>query len=347
MSQSLAFGILGTGNIARQFAEGVAGARHCRVVAVGSRDAASAKSFAAGHQIANGYPSYQAVLDDPQVQAVYVALPNSMHHQWTTKALAAGKHVLCEKPIAVNARETQEMFDAAKRAGLLLVEAFMYLSHPQTSGFLEQVRGGAIGQLRLIRTSFCYFTTRTEGNIRFDKSLAGGALMDVGCYCLSLCRLVAGAEPQFIAAQGRLLGSSVDEATAGLMKFPNDVMATFSCGMRVQADNTAYLCGTDGYLAIPWPWKPPQKGASWSLQRSIPPRQDTEPGQKTGVALPPPAEDFIVDADVPLYALEADDFALAVLQGHKPAVSAQQSLGNMRALDEIRRQIGLRFAADH
>jgi len=347
MAGKLAFGILGTGNIARQFATGVAGARHCRIVAVGSRDAGSAKSFAAAHQIGQSYGSYEALLADPQVQAVYVALPNSMHHEWTLRALAAGKHVLCEKPLAVNVRQAQQMFDAARAAGLLLVEAFMYFSHPQTARIVEAVRGGAIGQLRLMRTSFCYFTTKIDGNIRFDKSLAGGALMDVGCYCLSLCRLIADAEPQFIAAQGRLLPGGVDEATAGLMKFPGDVLATFSCGMRVQADNTAYLCGTDGFMAIPWPWKPPQKGATWSLQRSIPPRQDMKHGQDAKSApVAPPTENFTADAPVPLYALEADDFALAVLEGAKPALTAAQTLGNMRALDEIRRQIGLTFAAD-
>jgi predicted dehydrogenase len=353
MADRLAFGILSTGNIARQFAAGVAGAHYARVVAVASRDADSARAFAAAHQISKSYGAYQALLDDDAVQAVYVALPNSMHHEWTLKALAAGKHVLCEKPIAVNARQAQEMFDAAAAAGLLLVEAFMYLSHPQTARIVEQVRGGAIGQLRLMRTSFCYYTTRIDGNIRFDKSLAGGALMDVGCYCLSLCRLIADAEPQFIAALGRLLPGGVDEATAGLMKFPGDVMATFSCGMRVQADNTAYLCGTDGYLAIPWPWKPQQIGATWSLQRSIPPRQDMKNGQdaklgNTSKAAPvaPPTESFTADAPVPLYALEADDFALAVLAGAEPAMTAKQSLGNMRALDEIRRQIGLAFASD-
>lgn len=353
MPGTLQFGILGTGNIARQFADGVAGARHSRVVAVGSRAAASGAAFADRHKIGRSYGSYDALLADEQVQAVYVSLPNSMHHEWTLKALAAGKHVLCEKPLATNAWQAEEMFDAAERAGRLLVEAFMYVSHPQTARIIHAIRSGAIGQPRLLRLSFCYCTTRTDDNIRFSKALAGGALMDVGCYCVHLARLIADAEPTFVAAKARMHAGGIDELTAGVMQFPGDLLTTFSCGMRVQADNTAYLCGTDGYLVVPWPWKPPQRGASWSLARSIPPRQDNLPD---GPPKSPPAgtspptnsgsETYTADALVPLYALEADDFADAVLGNAPPRLTRQQSVGNMRVLDEIRRQIGLRFEAD-
>jgi predicted dehydrogenase len=261
-----------------------------------------------------------------------------MHHEWTIKALASGKHVLCEKPLAVNAQQAEEMFDAAQKAGRLLVEAFMYVSHPQTKAVLETIRSGAIGTVRLVRTSFCYRTNKIDGNIRFSHPLAGGALMDVGCYCLNFSRLIMGVEPTSANAVARMHESGVDEMTAGVLGFPDGAAGTFSCGMRVQADNTASICGTDGYIEIPVPWKPPVAGAHFTIARSTPPKQD-------GPAAPslPPRQTITADATGPLYAMEADDFAAAVLDGVPPAVSRANSLGNMRLLDQIRRQIGLGF----
>jgi D-xylose 1-dehydrogenase (NADP+, D-xylono-1,5-lactone-forming) len=351
MAQTLALGIMGTGNIAGQFAAGVATARRCRVVGAASRRMETAAAFARRHQISSAHGTYDDLLTDPAVQAVYISLPNSMHHEWTLRALAAGKHVLCEKPLSVTAAQAQEMFDAADRAKRVLMEAFMYVSHPQTNALLTAVRTGIVGTLQIIRTSFCYRTTRIDGNIRFSHELAGGALMDVGCYCTSFSRLFAGAEPNFIAATGRIGTGNVDDLTAGTLGFPNGVVATFSCGMGVQADNTAYLCGSEGYLQIPWPWKPQQQ-ADWTLCRSIRPRQDAAPSTTPAQAPPqkadaaPAPEHFSVQAPAPLYALEADDFAAAVLDGKAPSVTRQQTIGNMTVLDEIRRQIGLRFDAD-
>src|SRR4029079_14380607 len=161
------------------------------VAAVGSRSVESARNFSIAHSIATAHGTYDALLADPTVDAVYISMPNSLHHEWTIKSLRAGKHVLCEKPFALTASEAKEMFDAAKKAGKVLVEAFMYRSHPLTLAVIDSLRGGEIGELRLIRTSFCYKTSRVEGNVRFDKKLGGGGLMDVGCYCLSLSRLLA------------------------------------------------------------------------------------------------------------------------------------------------------------
>jgi predicted dehydrogenase len=335
MGDVLRLGILGTGNIARQFAAGLATSTRTRAVAVASREGDTARAFAAAHGIGQAYGGYEQLLRDPGVDAVYVSLPNSMHREWTVAALRAGKHVLCEKPIAADAAEAEEMFDVAERAGRVLVEAFMYRSHPLTHAVMHVIRGGEIGRVRLIRTSFCVRTTRTDGNIRFDASLAGGALMDVGCYCLNFSRLLAGAEPVAAHAVGTLHASGVDDSAAGVVAFPDGVTASFTCGMSVQADNTAYVCGTEGFVEVPVPWKPPREDAEYSIVRGTPPRMDGP----TKAALSPARQVRRVTAAKELYALEADDFAAAVLDGAPPAVDRRDSVGNMRLLDHLREQV--------
>ena len=338
--KNLRWGFLGTGNIARQFGAGVRTSERGRMVAVGSRTEQSARAFAREYGVERSHGSYEALLADREVDAVYVSLPNAMHHGWTIKALEAGKHVLCEKPIAVNRAQAEEMFDVAERRGLVLVEAFMYRAHPLTRAVVETVKAGSIGEVRLVRTSFCYRTTRIADNIRFNADLAGGALMDIGCYCINFSRLFAGAEPTVIHAAGRLHPSGVDEVVVGQLQFPNGVLASFSCGMGVQADNTAYVCGTEGYVETFVPWKPPAKGATYTLARSAPPRQD-QPNAKAPAA-PPPRDTRTVDAGKELYAIEADDFAATVLDGRAPMLTRQDSIGNMHVLDEMRRQVGVR-----
>jgi predicted dehydrogenase len=311
----------------------------CEVVAVGSRADETAEAFARAHNIPCYFGEYDDLLLSTQVDAVYNSLPNSLHHQWTIAALRAGKHVLCEKPFALNAGQAKEMFDAAKKANKVLVEAFMYRSHPLTHAVIDAVRGGEIGELKMIRSSFCYRTTRIDGNVRFERALGGGALMDVGCYCINLSRLLAGEEPSAITAAAHMHERGVDDLLVATMKFPSGVLASFTCGMGVQADNTAYICGSEGYIENPVPWKPPPKQAAYTVARSTPPRQDLA----AGVGPRPPRETRFLDAGSELYALEADDFAASVLDGKPPAVSEADSLGNMAVLDEMRRQIGLTF----
>jgi xylose dehydrogenase (NAD/NADP) len=346
MPERLRWGILGTGNIARQFSAGVNASKRGRLTAVASRSADSAAAFAKAHSVPRSYGSYARLLTDDDVDAVYVSLPNSLHHEWTVLALQAGKHVLCEKPLASNAAESEQMFDEAERAGRLLMEAFMYRCHGQTLAVLEAVRRGAIGQLKLIRTSFCYRTTRIAENIRFRPELAGGALMDVGCYCLSFSRLIAGAEPIEATAAGHLHASGVDDLVAGLLRFPgangdraNPVLATFTCGMGVQADNTAYICGSEGYIEIPVPWKPPVSGATYTIAHSTPPKMDLAALQKPGTPIAPPRQTFTVDGGMDVFGVEADDFAASVLDGRPPRVSRQDTIGNMQLLDQLRRKI--------
>jgi len=330
------FGILGTGNIARQFADSLTISPRTPITAVASRSLDSARAFASPRNIPRAHGSYRDLLHDDAVDAIYISLPNNLHHEWTLRALESGKHVLCEKPLALNLQQATEMFAAARKHNRVLVEAFMYRSHPLTHAVLQAVRSGAIGDLRHIRTSFCYRTTRA-GNIRFDRSLGGGALMDVGCYCLNFSRLFAGAEPTAVHAAAHFGPTGVDLVTSATLGFPSNILATFTCGMDLHADNTATLSGTAGYLEIPIPWKPPQKRAEYIVAHSTPPKMD-----HTGVA-PPPRQSHFIDADHDLYALEAGDFATTVLQGAAPAISEQDTLANMKLLDTLRDQIGLTF----
>jgi predicted dehydrogenase len=335
MPSQLGWGILGTGNIARQFAAGVNACHRGQLVAVGSRQRATADAFARTHKIPAAYGGYEDVLRDPRVNAIYVSLPNTLHHPWTLAALAAGKHVLCEKPLACSAAQAQEMFDAADRAGRLVMEAFMYRSHPLTHAVGRLVAAGAIGQVRLVRTSFCYRTTKVAGNIRFASELAGGTLMDVGCYCISYSRLITGEEPIAVHAQAHIHEAGVDDIVVGTLRFGSGALASFTCGMSVQADNTAYICGSDGYIEVPVPWKPPATAARYTVAHSAPPRMDNP-----SVPAPPPRQTHEVDAGMDLYGLEADDFAASALDGSPLRVGRQDTLGNLRVLDELRRQIG-------
>jgi xylose dehydrogenase (NAD/NADP) len=344
LERRLRWAILGTGNIARQFAVGVTASNRGALTAVGSRSMEAAEAFARAYAAPHACGRYEDVLLARDVDAVYISLPNSMHHEWTLAALRAGKHVLCEKPFAVTAAQAEEMFDAAGKAGRVVMEALMYRCHAQTDAVIDAVRGGVVGEVKLVRTSFCFRTANVRDNVRFRPDLAGGALMDVGCYCLDFSRLVAGAEPTVAAATASLHESGVDELCAGVLRFANNVTATFACGMTVQADNTAYVCGSEGYIEVPVPWKPPAKGATYTIGHSTPPRMDQKGAQGKRIApTAPPGQTHVVDAGGDLYGLEADDFAASVLDGRPPRISRQETVGNTQLLERLRKQIGLTY----
>lgn len=338
MTDRLRFGILATGNIANQFARDIPGSERCIVTAIGSRTLDNARAFAEKHRIANAHASYEDVIDDPDVDAIYNNLPNAMHHEWTIKALAAGKHVLCEKPIATNAMQAEEMFAAAGRYGRVLVEAFMYRSHPMIKEIVRKVREGVIGEVGLIRASFSFKVWNTDANTRFSTQLAGGAFMDIGCYCIDFASMIAGGHPQSVEGFAHLHPSGIDDFGGAVMQFENGVVATFTSGMTIQADNTTSICGTDGYIEIPIPWKPPVTGAQYTIGHSTPPKMDGgKPTSEDGE----PRQTFTVDAGKPLYALEADDFASTVLDGAAPVITAEQTIATMRVLDELRQECGV------
>src|SRR5438874_2619291 len=222
-------GILSTARINRAVLTGAHLSDRVEVVAVASRDAARAEAYAREHGIERAHGSYEALLEDPDVEAVYVSLPNSLHVPWSIRALEAGKHVLCEKPLDRRPREVERVFDAAERAGRILMEAFMYRHHPQTKRLAELVAAGAIGELELVRSSFS-FTVADEANVRLSAELDGGSLMDVGCYCVSGTRLLAG-EAESVSAQQIVGPTGVDVRFVATMSFPGGVLAHFDSGL--------------------------------------------------------------------------------------------------------------------
>lgn len=329
MSDRFRWGVLGTGNIASQFAADLAALPRHELACAGSRSLATAAAFCDRF---GGAPlgSYDAVLERSGLDAVYISLPNTMHARWSIKALSAGHPVLCEKPLAVSRGEAGSMFAAARKADRLLVEAFMYRCHPQTLGVLEAIRRGDIGRVTHVRTSFLYRTNKIEGNIRFDREMAGGALMDVGCYCLDFSMFVGGAGIERLHVVRREHERGVDVMSSGVAELSNGVHASFVCGMDTHSDNTARISGTEGYIQVSVPWKPRNDTAGYTLARGTPPRQDLAPGQK---ALAPPPESIPTPSPLPVYALEAEAFARAVRGEAEPFMAEQDSLRLAAALE--------------
>jgi len=319
MTEPLRWGILGSGNIAGKFAAQLPQSPKARLLGVGSRGADSAGRFADRFG-GVAYPSYDELLGDDSVEAVYVSLPNSLHRKWTVKALEAGKHVLCEKPIASNRAEAIEMFDAARRCGRVLVEAFMYRCHPAIRKLIKTVHEGAIGRVKLIRSHFTFNRPDAPEDVRFQPELAGGSLMDVGCYCINLARAVAASEPSAMHAIAHRHASGVDDYAAGCLDFDGQTLAAFTCGMTVEADRTTFIGGSDGYLEIDTPWF---CDGSFTLV--------TDKGDHR--------QTVRAAAPMEAYALEADAFAAVIRDGTKPWISELDTLGNMRVLDELREQL--------
>ena len=248
---SVRFGILSTARINQKVLAGVRESELVEVAAVASRDQARAEEYAREHGIQRAHGSYEELLTDPELDAIYISLPNSLHIEWSINALEAGKHVLCEKPLSRQPDDVERAFDVADRTGLLLTEAFMYRHNPQTARLQELVAGGAIGQLRAVRTAFS-FTLSDPANIRLSSDLDGGALMDVGCYCVSGSRLLAG-EPEGVFGVAST-ESGVDVAFAGTMSFPGDVVAQFDCGLKLPLRDELEAIGTEGSIFLDDPW---------------------------------------------------------------------------------------------
>lgn len=246
----LRWGVISTANIGRAAVNpAIQASMNGELVAVASRDATRAEAFAEKWGIPRHYGSYEALLEDEDIDAVYNPLPNSLHREWTIRATEAEKHVLCEKPLAVGAAECLEMADAARAHGVKLMEAFMYRFHPRTERVLQMVREGAVGDPRMIHSAFTFRLTKPD-NIRLDPALGGGSLMDVGCYCVNISRTVAGAEPMEVQATARWAASGVDEQMAGTLRFGSGLLAQFDCALTMERREVYEIAGTDGYLAV-------------------------------------------------------------------------------------------------
>jgi predicted dehydrogenase len=303
---------MSTAKINQKFLEGVRESPEVEVVAVGSRNQESAEHYAREHGIDRAHGSYDSLLADPEVAAVYVSLPNSLHVEWTVRALEAGKHVLCEKPLSRRADEVIRAFDAAERTGRLLTEGFMYRHHPQTRRLTELVAGGAAGELKLIRAAFS-FPLPAQGNVRLSKGLDGGALMDVGCYCVSAARALAG-EPQQVTAQQTLGGDAVDVGFVATMTHLGDVLVHFDAGMSFAARDELEVVGAEGSVFLDDPWH--------CINPVIEVRRDD------GV-------ERIEIEHVNSYRLEAENLSAAI-QGHAPLLLGRDdALGQARCIEAL------------
>jgi D-xylose 1-dehydrogenase (NADP+, D-xylono-1,5-lactone-forming) len=247
------WGIISTADINRLVIPPAQASPKVDLVGVASRTQERADGYAAKWGIPRAYGSYEDLLADPEIEAVYISLPNTMHTEWSVKSVEAGKHVLCEKPFTRQPEEVTEAWDAADRAGKLLSEAFMYRHHPQSKRLRALVEEGAIGELRLIRSVFSY-SLYDEDNIRLRTDVEGGGLMDVGCYCVSGSRLAAGAEPESVYGAAWFGPSGTDWVFTGVMRFPGEVLATFDCGTAMPNRDELEVVGSEGSLFLDDPW---------------------------------------------------------------------------------------------
>jgi predicted dehydrogenase len=341
MSTLLNWGILGTGSIAGIYAQGVARSQTGRVVAVASRTLAKAQAFASEQHIERAYGSYEALLADPAVQAVYIATPHPQHVEWVVRTARAGKHVLCEKPMTMNLAEAQTAVAACRASKVLFMEAFMYRCQPQTAKIVELIRNGALGRVALVQTTFSFNLPFDPAHRLFNQALGGGGILDVGCYPVSLSRLVAGAasgepflDPEHVDGVARLHPqAAVDVYAAATLGFANGVVAQVACGIGLLQERVARIYGSEGWLHVPEPFVLHLDGGDSTLILRRP-----------GATAP---EEIVVTAP-PLYSIEADAFGRAVFAGARdvPAMPVADSLGNMATLDRWRAAVGLEYEAD-
>ena len=338
MADSLRWGLLATGRIAGSFARGVAHSKTGKLLAAGSRSLEKAQAFAKEHNIPRAYGSYEELLADKDVDAVYISTPHPMHAEWAIKAAEAGKHMLCEKPLTINYPQAQAVIEAARRHDVFLMEAFMYRCHPQIAKLVELLRAGAIGEVRLIKASFSFQAGFSPDSRLFANQLGGGGILDVGCYAASFARLAAGAatgkdfaDPLEVKAVGHVGETGVDEWAIAALKFPGEILAQISTGVSLNQDNVAQIFGSEGNILLPTPWIPNREGGQVEIVLKL--NKEKEPQR------------IVLECGDWLYGLEADTVARFIenRQAKNPAMSWDDTLSNMQLLDKWRSQIGQEY----
>lgn len=307
------WGILSTARIGvRRLIPALRRSQTGTAVAIASRDGARAREMAAKFDIPRAHGSYETLLADPDVDAVYNPLPNSLHLEWTVRAAEAGKHILCEKPLALNAAQAQAMVDACRRAGVLLQEAFMYRFHPQTEELRRRVTSGAIGSPWLVRSAFT-FNVASDDDIRLNAALGGGGLLDVGCYAVSIARLLLG-EPQSGWASAAF-ERGVDVRLAGMLRF-SSAAALVDCGLRAPYRQFCEVVGTDGTVTLPRPFQPEEDPAVLIMRTGA---------QEEKVEIPGTNQ----------YTLMLDHMGACILEGRPPQFPPEDAVANVRVLDAL------------
>ena len=323
MSGDVRWGVLSTAKIGiDKVIPATAAADRCEVVAIASRDLERARAAAFELGIARAFGSYEDLLADPDVDAVYNPLPNHLHAEWTIAAARAGKHVLCEKPLATTSADAERMIQACEAEGVLLMEAFMYRLHPTWEAVTSLVASGRIGELKTVQSWFSYFND-DPGDIRNLVETGGGALYDIGCYCVNLSRMLFGAEPERVG--GSVLRDPVmgiDVLTSGILDF-GDVVATFTCSTRAEPDQRVHIYGTEGRISLEIPF-------------NIPPDRPTRVSHTAGGDPPVRPETEVLTFDpANEYTIQAERFAAAVLDGGQVPIPPSDAVGNLRVIEEL------------
>src|SRR5512138_1108847 len=307
----LNWGLLSTARINRALIPPLQVSKRNHLLAVASRTQEAAEDYAREQKISRAYGSYEALLADPEIDVIYNPLPNHLHAQWTIKAVEAGKHVLCEKPLALSVEEVDAMQAAARKHDRVVAEAFMYRHHPQTLKVQEIVKSGSLGALKMVRGSFSFVLSR-EGDVRLDPAMGGGSIWDVGCYPISYARTIVGEAPREVFGWQVTGGTGIDETFVGEMRFDNDVYAQFDCSFAIPFHAFMEIVGSEGTLNIPVPFKP-ETDEKIYLTR----------GDKT---------ETIKVKGQQLYLGEVEDMADAILFGHDPRVSLNDSRLNVATI---------------
>jgi predicted dehydrogenase len=311
-TDAIRWGLMGTSRINEKLLRGARLTDSAEVVAVGSRSAATAEDFAAANGIPRTHASYEALLADPEIDAIYIPLPNALHHPWAMRAIAAGKHVLCEKPYTRHPEEVDQAWDAAEAAGVVLMEGFMWRHTPQAARLVELA--GQMGDLVHVRSTFS-FRLEDDSDIRLDAELEGGSLMDVGCYCVSGSRLIAGEEPDLVFGQQLTNPDGVDRRFTGYLHFPSGLVATLHSGFD-SFNESLEVTGRSGTIFLPDPWH--------SLR---------------GV-LVVDGEEQVVEPLNP-YMCELDDMAAAIRGQKAPRLGRDDAMGQARTIEALYRSAEL------
>lgn len=317
MAKTVRWGILGNAGIARKaLIPAIKEASHAELTGIASQ---SGKEREAAEEFGfeKHYDSYEALLEDPGIDAVYIPLPNALHAEWTKKAAAAGKHVLCEKPAALTAEEAKEMIEACETNGVLFMEAFMYQFHPQHDRVKAIIASGEIGQVKLLRSRFS-FQLHDGENVRLNPELGGGALYDVGCYCIHSSRYLLNEEPiQAYAQANKDPKYKVDMTTSGLLTFPGAVQALFDCSFETSAQEHYEVIGDKGTIRVQGPFRPDKNSDGKGRIVVTTENGETKEERVAGEA----------------YILQVEHFSRCVLDGTAPKYSGEQTLRNMKVID--------------
>jgi len=316
-NNKLRWGVISTANIGRWAVNpAIQASKNGEILAVASRSADAARDFATKWNIPKHFGSYAELLDDPEIDAVYIPLPNSLHREWVIRAAHAGKHILCEKPLGLTAAECHEMSAAAATNNVTFMEAFMYRFHPRTERVLEMVKDGVVGELKMIRSVFTFRLTNAD-NIRLQPDLGGGSLMDVGCYCINVSRTMVGQEPVEVQAFATPAPSGVDDMMAGTLRFANGLLATFECGLNSRRREAYEIAGTEACLRVPDAFLP---GKEDVVIEEI--RDGQEPNIHTV-------------AGIDEYQCMVEHFADCAMNGHIPRYSTDEAALNMRVIEAL------------